>query len=131
MSNIKLDPCIHCKKPSTGVYGMAYAPISMQMCDECSKRPLMSAHNLITHIVRKESAEAAKKNFADHYEKLRKNMNPQLGEDYYYPQVYYNDKYMPIEDFFDEITIEGLDKIYSEKARLVNSFYKEVKKYLK
>jgi len=135
---IELDPCMHCKKPSTGVYCMAYAPASMQMCDECAKRPLASTHNLVTKILRYKGVENAKKQHVDFYKKSINNVkerypDKEIPEEMliHISQVYFNGRYIDAEYFFDEISLETLDQIYSEESRKVNPYYKEVKKYLK
>jgi hypothetical protein len=98
MEEVKIDACFFCGEPSTGVYCMAYAPISMQMCDKCSSLSLVSTHNIFVRFVNaKGDIEAVKKSFRHCPEAL----------------VYWEGEYLKPNDFCDKINLEVLDKFYS------------------
>lgn len=109
-----LDPCFFCGKPSTGVFSLAHAPISVQMCNECSERELISIHNLIVAFTR---------NSGDLHDSIKDYIRVPKA------QACWRGQYISIPEFYNRLDSNFLDEFYKNNPQ--NSIYKNAKVLLK
>jgi hypothetical protein len=110
---INLDPCFFCGKPSTGVYSLAHAPASMEMCDECSERELITTHNLISVFTRYSGDLQDSKKAFKHAPKA---------------QACWHGEYISIPEFYERLDVDFLDEFYKNMSQ--NSTYHKAKEFL-